>query len=136
MVMDLCNKISFMRKWGPNNLHNTLRLTIPDPEYVKELVSIAPAKPMTVNISTISLGHGNVIIDEICVKMYLNCPELIQQHVVSAPHMIHAALNRLQGKRKQCLGEKKLSLTKLIVTGRPNDIQIVLGRLIDTESSS
>ena len=90
-VNDLSNKLPLMIQWDLKKLYSPLQLLVSKPEYVKESVPIASAKPMAVNIPTTILGRGDVFIDDI-IKVYIDRPEQIQCHGASAPLVVHAAM--------------------------------------------
>ena len=122
---------TLMREWDPKMLHSPLQLLVPDPEYEKDSVPFAPAKPMVVNIPTTSLGRGNCFIDDI-VKVYLCRPEKIKGRVMSAPPAVHKVMRPFAGEKKLVFGRGQHLLSKLIAEETPKEIQMVLGWLIDT----
>ena len=67
---------------GPRRFFSPVQPKVPVALYVDPIIPIAPAREMTVEVPTTSLGRGDCFLDDI-IKVYLNCLSIIKKDATS-----------------------------------------------------
>ena len=70
MICDLSNEMTLIGNWDPDILSSPIQPEVPDPVYIDPSVSLAPARAMTVEVPTTSLGRGDCCLDD-NIKVFL-----------------------------------------------------------------
>jgi hypothetical protein len=132
IVTDLANEISMCAEWDPEVLRSPDQPVTPQPIRLGPEVPFAVALPMAVSIPPVITGRVDGFIDDL-INVYLdtiaNCQR--QPHVVPLAMFVTSRPHAGDDK-EPILRRAILSLEKLLKEGTPEEIQIVLGWLLDT----
>jgi hypothetical protein len=131
MVTDLSNEIPLCTEWDHTKLRSPAQPETPAPVLLPDNVPIARAMPMAVTVPTTVTARTDSFIDDL-IRVFLDTPlnrarephaVPLAIHVTSRPHMGDAGPIKRRG---------LLSAPKLEAKGTPEEVQIVLGWLLNT----
>jgi hypothetical protein len=131
MVTDLANEITQCDDWDPLSLHSPAQPVAPEPIRLPDSVPLAPAAPLGVIPPPAPRGRIDGFIDDL-INVFPDTPENCARlpHVV--PLAIHATSRPHAGDDAEPVPRRPLlSNEKLIAEGAPDEVQIVLGWVLD-----
>jgi len=131
MVTDLANEISQCDEWDPTELRSPVQGDTPKPIRLPDSIPIARACAQAVEPPPTPEGRVDGFIDDL-INVFLdtdrNCAR--QPHVV--PLAVHVTSRPHAGDDEPIPRQELLSIAKLLAEGSPEEIQAVLGWILDT----
>jgi hypothetical protein len=132
MVTDLANELLLYDQWNPVDLHNLDQSKTPKPKIWLSLTQLGSALPMAVKIPLSSTLRVDGFIDNL-ISVFLDT----EQNRERVPHTVPLAMFVMNcphvGDRTEPIKRCNiLSLPKLFMEGTPDECQVVLGWLLDT----
>ena len=133
LVTDLANEIAWCANWNPHVAHSSMLAADnnPAPKRVRPTIPFAPARPMAVNVPSISSGRVDVFVDDV-IHVFPDTPGALERF----PHVVPLAMeltSRIHAGPSEPIPRRPiLSPEKLAAEGAPAEIQQVLGWTIDT----
>ena len=131
MVTDLSNELPLVDEWDPKLVHSPAQEEVPEPVYLDKDTPLEKAKPMAVSIPTTAGGRADCFIDDI-VKCFYALDDVIQRQASAAPLAAFLSMRPHAGKNESIPRKEPLNQEKMAAEGIPNEVQIVLGWLLNT----
>jgi hypothetical protein len=132
IVTDLANEISMCAEWDPATLKSPDQTVTPDPIPLGPEIPVASALPMAVTIPPVITGRVDGFIDDL-INVFLDTLENCRRQAHVVPLAMFVTSRPHAGDTQEpILRRAILSMEKLATEGTPEEIQIVLGWLIDT----
>jgi hypothetical protein len=131
MVTDLSNEIPLCTEWDHTKLRSPAQPETPAPVLLPDNVPIARAMPMAVTVPTTVTARTDSFIDDL-IRVFLDTPLNRAREPHAVPLAIHVTSRPHMGDAEPIKRRGLLSAPKLEAEGTPEEVQIVLGWLLNT----
>jgi hypothetical protein len=131
MVTDLSNEIPLCNSWDHQTLRSPAQPETPSPILLPAEIPTARAMPMAVEIPTTVTARTDSFIDDL-IRVFLDTPKNREREPHAVPLAIHVTSRPHMGNAEPVKRRGLLSAPKLAAEGTPEEVQIVLGWILNT----
>ena len=131
MVTDLANEVLCCEEWDPGTLRSPAQPLTPKPKEASPDIPIALARPAAVEVPVSLTAKTDGFIDDL-IQVFLDTPANRERAPHTVPLAIHLTSRPHAGPDEPIKRRALLSDLKLIAEGTPDELQTVLGWLMDT----